>query len=350
MPGEGTMPAATRDAEEQERYVLGVTLYSADRFHEYTCPPPPPPVGTPVVIETERGVCLGWVRLRPRKASADEAASLPPIIRIATEADLLQEDRNREREAQAFRVCVQLIQKHQMKMKLVKVHYLLSGSKAVFYFTADGRVDFRALVRDLAAELRMRIEMRQIGVRDETKITGGVGHCGRELCCSGWLRNFVPVSIRMAKDQNLALNPQKVSGACGRLMCCLAYEHENYVALKRGLPKVGKRVNTVHGPGRVTSVEVLKQRLLVELDEGVRMQMTRDELIASRPPAPGPGGRSRPSRNRGNAASGNGASRNSERKSEDPGKNRPPKERTGRSGNQRDRRSRRGRQSRSGKD
>jgi cell fate regulator YaaT (PSP1 superfamily) len=164
-------------------------------------------------------------------------------------------------------------------MKLVKVHYLLTATKAVFYFTADGRVDFRGLVKDMAAELRIRIEMRQIGVRDETKLLGGVGHCGRELCCSTWLRSFVPVSIRMAKDQNLALNPQKVSGACGRLMCCLAYEHETYVEMKRELPKVGKRVNTTAGLGRVTNLEVLKGRFVVELDDGGRVLLSPSDLL-----------------------------------------------------------------------
>ncbi len=290
MPNDGTTPPAATEPGPPGRFVVSVTLFPADRFHEYLCEAPPPRVGTPVVIETERGVCLGWVRRKPHPASAREKDALPSLVRVASEGDLLQEDRNREREIHAFRVCVQLIQRHSLVMKLVKVHYLLGGAKAVFYFTADGRVDFRALVRDLAAELRVRIEMRQIGVRDETKMCGGVGHCGRQLCCSGWLRNFVPVSIRMAKDQNLALNPQKVSGACGRLMCCLAYEHENYVAMRRGLPKVGKRTKTVHGSGRVVSVEVLKERMTIELDEGGRLQVGRDELVVPQGPAGAVGG------------------------------------------------------------
>lgn len=277
-PGGGNQPPP----DGSSHYVLDVTLHAAGRFHEYVCDAPPPEVGAPVVIETERGVCLGWVRLPPVPATREQIQALPAIIRVATEADLLQEDRNREREEQAFRVCLQLVQQHKMEMKLVKVHYLLSASKAVFYFTADGRVDFRALVRDLAAELRVRIEMRQIGVRDETKVCGGVGHCGRSLCCSSWLRNFVPVSIRMAKDQNLALNPQKVSGACGRLMCCLAYEHETYVEMKKGLPKVGKRVSTTQGSGRVSSVEILKQRMIVELEDGGRIQIAKKELLSTR--------------------------------------------------------------------
>ncbi len=283
MPTEAPDRVNTAPAPETDRYVVSVTLYSADRFRHYLCPAPPPRVGTPVVVETERGICLGWVRLKPRPATRGDIEKLHPIIRIATENDLLQEDRNREREAHAFRVCLNLVQRHGLDMKLVRVHYLLGGNKAVFYFTADGRVDFRALVRDLASELRIRVEMRQIGVRDETKMRGGVGHCGRQLCCAGWLRSFVPVSIRMAKDQNLALNPQKVSGACGRLMCCLAFEHESYVTLRRGLPKVGKRVQTIHGQARVISIEVLKQAITVELADGKRLQIGREELLTPQP-------------------------------------------------------------------
>jgi len=259
--------------------VVDLIFHPAGKFHPYLCPDSAPPIGTPIVVDTERGISLSWVGIPPRPATPDEIGVLPIVIRLATPDDLLQEDRNREREEAAFKICLQLVQEHRLEMKLVKVQYLLNATKAVFYFTADGRIDFRALVKDLAAELRLRIEMRQIGVRDETKILGGVGHCGRELCCSTWLRSFVPVSIRMAKDQNLALNPQKVSGACGRLMCCLAYEHETYVEMKRGLPKVGKRVNTTAGLGRVSNLEILKQRFVIELDDGGRMLLSPDDLL-----------------------------------------------------------------------
>ena len=236
-------------------------------------------IGTVVVVESERGVCLGRVTHPPDALDEEERRSLSRVIRVATREDVMRDDRHREWEAAAFRVCLVFIEKHRLPMKLIRVHYMLTEDRAVFYFAADGRVDFRALVRDLASKLRTRIEMRQIGVRDETKMLGGIGECGRELCCATWLREFIPVSIRMAKDQNLALNPQKVSGACGRLMCCLAYEHENYVEMKRDLPKVGRKVKTRHGPGRVTHVEILKQRFLVELDEGGRRLMTAEDLL-----------------------------------------------------------------------
>lgn len=260
-------------------YVVEVALHAASKLYPYICLPQPPVVGTAVVVDSERGTTLAWVALAPRPATPEEITSLPPLLRVANADDLVQEDRNRERENAAFRLCLRLVQEHNLAMKLVKVHYLVGATKAVFYFTAEGRIDFRTLVRDLAAELRLRIEMRQIGVRDETKILGGVGHCGRELCCSTWLRTFVPVSIRMAKDQNLALNPQKVSGACGRLMCCLAYEHETYVDMKRGLPKIGKAVNTASGLGRVTNLEILKQRFVVELVSGGRVLLSPEELL-----------------------------------------------------------------------
>ncbi|MFM7199777.1 MAG: stage 0 sporulation family protein [Myxococcota bacterium] len=260
-------------------YVVEVVTQPAGKLYPYLAPPPPPALGTAVVVESERGTSLAWVALTPRPATAEDMASLPSLIRLASAEDLNQEDRNREREDVAFKLCLRLIDEQKLQMKLVRVHYLVGATKAVFYFTAEGRVDFRTLVRLLAADLRLRIEMRQIGVRDETKILGGVGHCGRELCCSTWLRTFVPVSIRMAKDQNLALNPQKVSGACGRLMCCLAYEHETYVELKRTLPKVGKRVNTTSGLGRITNQEVLKQRFVVELDNGGRLLLSPDDLL-----------------------------------------------------------------------
>lgn len=260
-------------------YVVEVSLHAASKLYPFICAGPAPAVGTAVVVESERGTTMGWVAVTPRPGTPEDISTHPPILRFASQEDLVQEDRNREREDYALRLCLKLIAEHQLPMKLVKVHYLVGATKAVFYFTAEGRIDFRSLVKDLAAELRLRIEMRQIGVRDETKILGGVGHCGRELCCSTWLRTFVPVSIRMAKDQNLALNPQKVSGACGRLMCCLAYEHETYVDMKRGMPKIGKKVNTASGLGRISNLEVLKQRFVVELESGGRLLLAPEDLL-----------------------------------------------------------------------
>jgi len=272
-------PSTEKAHGEQDRpMVVDVVFQPAGQFHPHLCGIEGVDRGTQVVVDTERGLTLAMVGDGPRPASPDEARRLASVLRIASVSDIHQDDRNRDREMAAFRICLQLIIHHRLVMKLVKVHYLLGANKAVFYFTADGRIDFRALVKDLAAELRLRIEMRQIGVRDETKILGGVGHCGRELCCSTWLRTFVPVSIRMAKDQNLALNPQKVSGACGRLMCCLAYEHETYVEMKRGLPKIGKRVRTRMGSGRVINVEILKQRFVVDLEDGGRVLLSPEDL------------------------------------------------------------------------
>lgn len=277
---EATPPRAERyQVPPAPPYVVEVVLHTAAKLVPYLCGAHSPPIGTAVVVESERGTSLGWTAMACRAATPDELQTLPSIIRLATQEDLVQEDKNREREDQAFRTCLRLVNEHKLPMKLVRAHLLVGATKIVFYFTADGRVDFRALVRDLAAELRIRIEMRQIGVRDETKMLGGVGHCGRELCCATWLRTFVPVSIRMAKDQNLALNPQKVSGACGRLMCCLAYEHEIYVDFKRGMPKIGKKVNTSSGPGKVTNLELLKQRVVVELETGGRLLVAPDELL-----------------------------------------------------------------------
>ena len=265
----------------QEDMVVLVSFHAAGKLFPYTTPLPAPAIGTLVVVPTERGPTLATVGSEPREAPAHPEGEIVPILRVATPEDLTQEDRNREREQRGTRCCLTLISRHALPMKLVKVHYLLAGQKAIFYFTADGRIDFRALVKDLARELRVRVEMRQIGVRDETKMVGGVGHCGLELCCSTWLRDFVPVSIRMAKDQNLALNPQKVSGACGRLLCCLAYEHETYVENRKEMPKVGRRVNTTAGAGKVVSLEVLSQRFVLQLDDGSRHLLGMGDLLES---------------------------------------------------------------------
>ena len=267
--------------------IVHVTVGPAGKLLPYLIHHPSPEVGMAVVVETERGPQLGVIAAthHPLEAGIDPS-TLIPVFRLATPDDHLQVARFEEREHRTAALCLDLIRHHDLDMKLIRVQYLIGGQKAIFYFTAEGRVDFRGLVKDLAHELRIRVEMRQIGVRDETRMLGGVGHCGLELCCSTWLRDFVPVSIRMAKDQNLALNPQKVSGACGRLLCCLAYEHETYIELKRDLPKPGRRVNTGQGPGRIISQEVLQQRVAVELDDGGRLMVHPDELLPGVPPPP----------------------------------------------------------------
>jgi len=223
-----------------------------------------------VVVETARGLEMGTVLIPPKEVEDDKVVHpLKPVIRIATDEDEANAKKNREKEKDAIRLCKEKILKHELDMKLVGAEYTFDGSKLLFYFTADGRVDFRELVKDLAAVFRTRIELRQIGVRDETKILGGIGICGRELCCKSYLSDFVPVSIKMAKEQNLSLNPTKISGTCGRLMCCLKNEQETYEYLNKRLPSNGDMVTASDGTkGTVTGVNVLRQTVKVLVDTG----------------------------------------------------------------------------------
>ena len=226
--------------------------------------------GMNVIVETARGKEYGRVVSDIRQVDEEKLKSpLKPVIRIATEEDADQETVNRIREKDAFNICKDKISAHGLEMKLIDAEYTFDGSKLLFYFTADGRVDFRELVKDLASQFKTRIELRQIGVRDETKIIGGMGICGRELCCHAYLSDFAPVSIRMAKEQNLSLNPAKISGVCGRLMCCLRNEEETYEYLNRKLPGIGDFVTCTDGTrGVVESVNVLRQKVKVIVDEG----------------------------------------------------------------------------------
>ncbi len=221
--------------------------------------------GDSVIVETARGVEYGKVVLAPREVEDEKVIQpLKPIMRKVTPEDEEIEQANREKEKEAFKICLEKIAKHGLDMKLIECEYTFDNNKVLFYFTADGRIDFRELVKDLAAVFRTRIELRQIGVRDETKTVGGIGICGRPLCCHTYLSEFVPVSIKMAKEQNLSLNPTKISGVCGRLMCCLKNEEEAYEYLNSRLPNVGDTVNTNDGfKGEVASVSVLKQLVKV---------------------------------------------------------------------------------------
>ena len=221
--------------------------------------------GDKVIVETARGVELGSVVVGVREIPDEEITQpLKSVIRVATEEDKKTEEKNREKEKEAFDICLEKIRKHEFDMKLINAEYTFDGNKVLFYFTADGRIDFRELVKDLAAVFRTRIELRQIGVRDETKIRGGIGICGRPLCCSTYLSEFAPVSIKMAKEQNLSLNPTKISGVCGRLMCCLTNEEETYEELNSRLPAIGDFVTTGDGlKGEVQSVSVLRQQVKV---------------------------------------------------------------------------------------
>lgn len=226
--------------------------------------------GNYVIVETARGMEYGKVVSDIREVEdKDVVQPLKQVLRIATEQDQKREESNREKEADAFGICLEKIMKHGLDMKLVAAEYTFDGNKLLFYFTADGRVDFRELVKDLASVFRTRIELRQIGVRDETKIVGGIGICGRVLCCHSYLSDFAPVSIRMAKEQNLSLNPAKISGVCGRLMCCLKNEEETYEYLNRRMPGTGDAVTADDGrKGTVESVNILRQRVKVIVDEG----------------------------------------------------------------------------------
>ncbi len=234
-----------------------------------------------VIVETARGIEMGTVLIPPKEIEDDKVVStLKPVIRIATDEDEKIISKNKDKEKEAFAICKEKIIKHGLEMKLVDAEYTFDNNKLLFYFTADGRIDFRDLVKDLAAVFRTRIELRQIGVRDETKMMGGIGICGRALCCSSYLSDFVPVSIKMAKEQNLSLNPTKISGVCGRLMC-LKYEQDTYEYLNSRLPAVGEKVNPEGIVGEVKSISVLRQLVKVIIDNGDEKELreyTVDEL------------------------------------------------------------------------
>jgi len=232
--------------------------------------------GTPVIVETARGVEYGVAELGNREVQ-ESAVVLPlkRVVRIATEADNQQEAQNKKREIEAFDICLEKIKAHKLDMKLIEVELAFDLTKILFYFTSEGRVDFRELVKDLAAVFRMRIELRQIGVRDEAKMLNGIGICGKSLCCATFLSDFQPVSIKMAKEQSLSLNPAKISGICGRLMCCLKYEEETYEKLNKGMPGVGDIIKTSNGEGEVLSVNVLRQ----QVKAAVRTKKQDDPMV-----------------------------------------------------------------------
>ncbi len=250
--------------------VIGVRFRRAGKIYYFAPGELEIKAGDAVIVETVRGVEFGKVVIDPKEIPDEEVVQpLKPVIRIATEKDHRVEEKNREKEKSALKICQEKIQKHGLEMKLIDAEYTFDNNKLLFYFTADGRIDFRELVKDLAAVFRTRIELRQIGVRDETKIRGGIGICGRPLCCSTYLSEFSAVSIRMAKEQNLSLNPSKISGVCGRLMCCLTNEEETYEMLNSQLPSVGDKVMTPEGlQGTVQSLSVLRKlvKVVVDLD------------------------------------------------------------------------------------
>lgn len=248
--------------------VIGVRFRNVGKIYYFSPKNLEIHAGDHVIVETARGVEYGNVVLPSRDVEDEKVIQpLKEVIRIANPQDDKKEEINRKKEKEAFQVCLKKIREHGLEMKLIDVEYTFDNNKILFYFTADGRIDFRELVKDLAAIFKTRIELRQIGVRDETKILGGIGICGRPLCCHTYLSEFVPVSIKMAKEQNLSLNPTKISGVCGRLMCCLKNEEETYEELNRKLPNTGDRVTTPEGlKGEVQSVNVLRQLVKVIVD------------------------------------------------------------------------------------
>jgi len=238
--------------------------------------------GDLVVVETERGTALGTITA-PSAGASKAGERAPRVLRKADQRDLARDELNKEREREALHLCLQRIRDRKMPMKMIGVRYQFDGGRAVFYFAAEGRVDFRELVRDLAQALRTRIEMKQIGARDETKMVGGIGPCGREQCCSSWLREFQAVSVKMAKEQGLSLNPSKLSGMCGRLKCCLRYEYDTYLALRRPLPRIGTSVTSLKGDGQVVGQNVLKQTAVVRrLEDGTEVEVTLADLVEKR--------------------------------------------------------------------
>jgi len=261
--------------------VVGVRFKKAGKIYYFDPGEIDIPKDDFVIVETVRGVEFGKVvTARKQVGENDVVLPLKKVLRIADKKDRLIVEENKAAAKEAYDICCQKVEEHKLDMKLVDVEYTFDRNKVVFFFTADGRVDFRDLVKDLAAIFRTRIELRQIGVRDEAKMLGGIGPCGRMLCCSTFLGDFEPVSIKMAKDQNLSLNPTKISGLCGRLMCCLKYENDEYESAKELLPDLGEIIKTPNGKGKVVGLNILERVLQIELIEQDRvLEYTLDEIL-----------------------------------------------------------------------
>lgn len=267
--------------------VVDVCFRRAGRAYQFDAGDLDLEAGEAVVVRTQRGPELGRVRTPPREVTAEKVdGELRPVERKATEDDVRRAGENAAREREALEVAAEKIAEHGLPMKLIEAECTLDGSRIVLHFSAEGRVDFRALVRDLARALRTRIELHQVGVRDEAKLRGGFGPCGRPLCCAAFLTDFDPVGIKMAKEQDLSLNPQKISGVCGRLMCCLNYEYEHYREAKQCLPKVGARVETEEGAGKISDINVLRNVVTVSLDDGRVVELPTAAVARHRPGCP----------------------------------------------------------------
>jgi len=264
--------------------IVSVKFHHAGRHYDFNAQALQLSPGIKVVVETDRGRALATVAAEPREIPPEEAPDgLKSILRIASEEDINQAAANTGRERDALRYCRERVQSRGMEMKMVRAEYAFDGSKIVFYFTAEGRIDFRELVKDLAHHFHTRIEMRQIGVRDEAKMVGGIGICGRELCCCTFLTEFYPVSVKMAKEQGLALNPVKISGQCGRLLCCLGYEFESYCELRKGMPKCGKKVSWNNQEWEVTGQNVLARQVTLRQPDGSTRVVSVEEYESGKP-------------------------------------------------------------------
>jgi len=259
--------------------VVGIKLRKHKRVFECAAGVLQLSIGDKVIVNTEAGAQLGTVVPRPSyRCQMQRSANTGKVLRKAEDIDIRQEELNIRKEREYTQACRKKMIEHKLPMKLINVEIVPDGSKIIFSFTAENRVDFRTLVKELAADLRTRIEMRQIGARNEAQILGGIGCCGRELCCTSFLHSFCPVTIKMTKEQGLALDPAKISGVCGRLMCCLAYEYETYAELKKNLPKVGKKITTSHGPGKIRQVNVITKKISIEMEDGRIIEMTTDQF------------------------------------------------------------------------
>jgi len=253
---------------------VGVTFRSAGQMHYFDPGNLELHEGDPVIASTQRGLELGQIAMEAREVTErDIGQPLRPIKRKATDDDLHREEENRERERYAFETCARMIEKHGLPMKLIEARYTFDRSRAVFYFGSESRVDFRKLVRDLASELKTRVELHQVGVRDEARLFGGFGSCGRPLCCATFMSSLHPVAIKMAKEQNLALNPLKISGVCGRLMCCLSFEYEHYKKAKAEMPRMGSEITLPQGRGKVVELNIIKGTVTVVLEDGTRVDI-----------------------------------------------------------------------------
>lgn len=259
--------------------VAGVRFKNAGKVYYFDPDELEVVLGDYVIVETARGLEFGTVTMDITELREEEIVQpLKKIVRVADEDDIKRHDENEKKKEKALKLCQEKIDKHGLEMKLIDVEYTFDNNKIIFYFTADGRVDFRELVKDLAGVFKMRIELRQIGVRDEAKMLGGIGSCGKSLCCSTWLSDFEPVSIKMAKVQNLSLNPTKISGICGRLMCCLKYENDVYMELRKGMPDNGEKVKTRDGMGKVVDTNILESKVKVRLYSGEKDDEGEEKL------------------------------------------------------------------------